>query len=204
MDAVFGETIRFLEERELFDESAIVFTSDHGESLGEHDYYFEHGWFAHEPGLRVPLMVKAPRQGAGETVEQQVSLLDIRPTLLALAGAPGDGVSGVDLLSPSTAGGPLLIQNGDNFPSKYFGVRSPPWKYLWRVGDGAEQLYDMDADPGEEHDLSAEAEEHVTRLREALETALRRARDAAVDPYTGQPDDPETLERLKSLGYLGD
>jgi arylsulfatase len=204
MDAAFAEAIHFLEGRGLFDESAIVFSSDHGEAFGEHDYYFEHGWFAHEPGLRVPLMLKAPGQSEGGVVGEQVSLLDIRPTLMSLAGAPEGATSGVDLLSGALARGPLLIQNGNNFPIKDFGVRSPPWKYLRRVGDGTEQLFHLVDDPGEEHDLSAEAGEQLARLSRALETELRRAQDAAVDPATGLPDDPETLERLKSLGYVGD
>ena len=52
VDAKLRELIRFLKDVQLYENTLIIITSDHGESLGEHDYYFEHGWFAYEAGLR--------------------------------------------------------------------------------------------------------------------------------------------------------
>ena len=100
MDSAFGQVLDFLEEQGLYHENVVVFTADHGESLGEHRYWFEHGWFAYEPSLRVPLMIKGPGRREGRTVHDPVSNLDLLPTLLALLGAPACA-----LLAGSTCGG---------------------------------------------------------------------------------------------------
>jgi arylsulfatase len=203
MDAAFGEVIRFLRERDLYDPSAIVFTADHGESLGEHDFYFEHGWFAYEPSLRVPLMIKRPGQVEGRTVDRQVSILDYLPTLLGFAGAADvSGGTGADLGGAIGSDEPVLIESSDLYPDKYHGVRTSGWKYLVREGDGAEELYDLRVDPGELRNLAGRETERLDELRGVCEEALGRAREAAVPPATGLPDDPETLERLKALGYI--
>jgi arylsulfatase A-like enzyme len=202
VDDAFGRVVDALRARGLYDDAAIVFTSDHGESLGEHGYYFEHGWFAYEPGLRIPLLVKAPGQRAGRIVDAPVSHLDLRPTLLALAGVrdpqPGEGV---DLLGDARPEDPLLIESSDLYPEKYRGARTPAWKYLRRDADGREELYDLAADPAETLDLAAQRPEVRERLaafvRERRDTLERRA--VSADP--GPQDDPETLERLRELGY---
>ncbi len=206
MDGAFGELIAFLERRKLYERSAIVFTSDHGESLGEHDYYFEHGWLAHDPGLRVPLMIKPPGEQVGRVVAGQVSNLDLHATLEALAGLPPpDGTAGpADLLRPLAPRPPLLIESSDGYPDKYHGLRTSELKYLMRAADGAEELYDLQADPGELRNLAADERERLIELRAACAEALRRARESAGPPAPGLPDDPQTLERLESLGYVGD
>jgi arylsulfatase len=203
MDAAFGELIRYLRERDLYDASAIVFSADHGESLGEHDFYFEHGWFAHEPSLRIPLMIKPPGEVEARTVDRQVSVLDFLPTLLGFAGAAvASGGSGVDLGGAGEPVEPVLVESSDLYPDKYHGVRTSGWKYLVREGDGAEELYDLREDPGEIRNVAGRETERLAELRGACEDALRRAREAAVPATTGPPDDPETLERLKALGYV--
>jgi arylsulfatase A-like enzyme len=202
MDAAFGMLIGFLRKQGLYDKSAIVFTSDHGESLGEHDFYFEHGWFAYEPSLRIPLMVKQPGQTQGYEVDRQVSILDLWPTLLSFAGASVEReVVGTNLCG-TVAGRQELIESSDRYPDKYYGVRASGWKYLIREGDGAEELYDLREDPGELRNVADREGERLAELREICKAALDRARAAAVPQATGLPDDPETLERLKALGYL--
>jgi arylsulfatase A-like enzyme len=203
MDAAFGELIGFLRERGLYDTSAVVFTSDHGESLGEHDFWFEHGWFAYEPGLRVPLMIKRPGQTEGRVVTRQVSILDLQRTLLTLGrvGVP-DGSSGIDLCGTVIRHGPLLVESSDRYPDKYHGVRAAGWKYLMRAADGAEELYDLRSDPGELDNQVERQPKRLAALRRACAAALERARETAVPQTTGLPDDPATLERLRALGYL--
>jgi arylsulfatase len=202
MDAAFGMLISFLRKQGLYDGSAIVFVSDHGESLGEHDFYFEHGWFAYEPSLRVPLMIKQPGQTKGHKVDRQVSILDLWPTLLSLAGVSvGREVVGVNLCG-AIASREELIESSDRYPDKFYGVRASGWKYLIREGDGAEELYDLDDDPGELRNLAEREGERLAELREVCKTALDRARATAVPQATGLPDDPAMLERLKALGYL--
>jgi arylsulfatase len=202
VDRAFGMLIGFLRKHELYDGSAIVFASDHGESLGEHDFYFEHGWFAYEPSLRIPLMIKQPGQTQGHDVDRQVSILDLWPTLLSFAGAAVEReVVGTNLCG-TVAGREELIESSDRYPDKYYGVRTSDWKYLIRERDGAEELYDLREDPGELRNVADREGERLAELREICKAALDRARAAAVPQAAGLPDDPETLERLKALGYL--
>jgi len=204
VDAAFGEVLAFLRERDLYDDSLVIFTSDHGESLGEHDLYFEHGWFAYEPSLSVPLMIKLPKQRAGGVVPDLASHLDLLPSLLALLDAPVDaGAPGTDLFEPPGGRPPLVIENSDRYPEKYLGARTLRWKYLRRVSDGSEELYDLREDPGEIRSLERSEPERLAGMRESFEEALRTLSRSAVAPATPAPsDDAETLNRLEALGYV--
>jgi len=205
MDDAFAHVLAYLKEQELYDPSAILFTSDHGESLGEHDYWFEHGWFAYEPTLHVPLMIKTPGQVEGRVVKRQVSILDLLPTLLSLAGSSADPeLVGVDLTGELGEPTPVLIENSDRYPHKYLGLRHAGWKFLTRQPDGEEELYDLRADPYETQNRVADEPRRAAEFRELLEQALLLADERAVDPSVGALDDPETLERLKGLGYVGE
>ena len=205
MDEAFGELLDHLERRGLYDASAIVFTSDHGESLGEHDYFFEHGWFADEAELHVPLIIKPPAVREGRVVEQQVTHLDLLPTFLALAKAPPDREgSGADLLGSLADRGPVLIENSDRYPEKFYGLRGLGFKYLVREGDRVEELYDLRADPREQRNLAAEQPDRLRELRRACDEALLRARASALPQASVAPEDPQTLERLRGLGYVGE
>lgn len=208
MDDAVGEILDFLRERELFDELGIVFTADHGESLGEHDYWFEHGRYAYEACQRIPMIVKPPR-GMGGTPGQrlgvQVSNLDTTPTLLAMAGIEANAdLMGRSLLEPSTADEPLFIQNCSSYPDRFSGVRVPPFKFLRDIATGAEQLFDLSADPYETRNLIDESPDVVDRLR-ALYTMLADAcqRRSMGESVEVTPD-AETLRLLGELGYAGD
>jgi arylsulfatase A-like enzyme len=84
----------------------VVFTSDHGESLGEHGYFFSHGDQVHEPSLRVPLIVRPPAGGAGKVVREPVGLVDVMPTALEILGAPIPArIQGISLTSLAGADG---------------------------------------------------------------------------------------------------
>ena len=86
----------------------------------------------------------------------------------------------------------------------HYGVRVSGWKYLVRDPDGREELYDLNADPQELHNLAGDEPERLVQLRNACEQALGDARERAVTPSSGLPDNPEELERLKALGYFGE
>ncbi len=188
MDRALGEVLGFLRERELFDSGLVVFTSDHGESLGENDYYFDHGWSACEATLRVPLLIKLPGQQEGRRVEGAVSTLDLAPTLLALL--EGDPASELPSLFDPDDGEVIVIQNGGEYPEQIVGLRTPQWKYLRQVAAGAdrydpaapvleEKLYDLSADPGEATDLREERPEMAATLRERLDRLLGEASRSA-------------------------
>ncbi len=202
MDHAFGVVIDRLREKGLYDASAVVFSSDHGESLGEHDLYFEHGWFAYDASLRVPLFIKQPGQRQGRRVDTPVSNLDFLPTLLGLARLPADAPHGVDLLNEAKLPGPVLVESSDRYPDKVHGARAARWKYLRRSRDGAEELYDLQSDPGETRNLVTSEPDRRRELAEFVSSRLIELKRGATPPAEDAPDDPETIEQLERLGYL--
>jgi len=88
-DAAIGDLMKALEDLGELDRTIIVLTADHGENLGEHDYFFEHGAYLYEATVRVPLIVRAPGLiPPGRVVSEQARTIDIVPTVLELAGLP--------------------------------------------------------------------------------------------------------------------
>lgn len=209
MDSLFAWLIDELVARGVYGSSAILFTSDHGESLGEHDYYFEHGFLAYDATLRVPLLVKPPHgsgkdRSGGKRVDAPVSNVDLLPTVLALAGLePDPSLHGRNLLEPLAAEKTFLVENADRYPEKVHGARENRWKYLVRRSDGAEELYDLEQDPAEVDSVASDHPDVVERLRRwvAMELATLRARGVE-RAAPGPSDDGETRERLKALGYV--
>jgi arylsulfatase A-like enzyme len=215
VDRAFGEIIDDLKSRNLYNESAIVFTSDHGESLGEHNFYFEHGWFAFDASLRVPLLIKWPGQLDGYVRSHSVSQLDLLPTLLAIAGerSPPKDAVGIDLHREPGDRPPIAVESALNYPERFVGLRSPEFKYLIRDRDGREEFYDLSADPSETRNLAGgengnEIDQPV-RNREALDEFRRRAKEVqrAGGFQSPSPSPPEAIDEgyrraLESLGYI--
>ncbi|HEV58214.1 MAG TPA: arylsulfatase [Phycisphaerales bacterium] len=143
----------------------IVFTSDHGEMLGDHGYYRK--CEPYEGSANVPFIVcGAPQLGfdAGRHINRPVCLEDIMPTLLSAAGVScRDSVDGIDL-NPVLRGGNQTIRPWLHFEhapcysqtQAFHALTDGRMKYIWRPTDGREQLFDLEQDPREEHDLSAE------------------------------------------------
>lgn len=200
-DAIVGEFLRGLKERGIYDESILIFLSDHGEGLLEHGEQ-EHGVLLYVDTIRVPLFVKLPRStGAGRTVTSPVGLSDLFPTLAALLGLPPpdriDGRSLVDAL----AGKPLAsrrIYSETLFPRLHLG-----WSDLASLIDERHhyieaprpEIYDIREDPGETRDLSASLPPAFRSMRLELARMSRPMRP----PGTS---DPEQVRKLAALGYL--
>ena len=99
-DTMISRLVAELRRRPDWHDTLIIFTSDHGESLGEHGYYFEHGDLVYQATVRFPLIFHQPAGlPGGRRVDHPVSLLDIFPTVLALVGDDADRpvLSGIDL-----------------------------------------------------------------------------------------------------------
>jgi len=157
----------------------VLFTSDHGELLGDH--YHWHKIVPYEPAARIPLLISAPQRfelGAGSVVDTAVCLEDIMPTLLDMAGVDiPDTVEGSSLL-PAMRGGPAPDR-------EYLHIQHAPLhhcltdgreKYIWFVVDGREQFFDLTQDPKECHDLSANpaSRERMAHWRSLLVEKLKQ------------------------------
>ena len=161
MDAQLGRVMAALERLGLADNTIIVFWSDHGYLLSEHGQWKKQSLF--EESARVPLIVAAPgAKGNGTASPRTVELLDIYPTLTDWCGlsTPGHvaGHSLVPLLNkPRQAWDHPAITQVLRNTGMGRSIRTERWRYtVWQDGQGAEELYDHNADPHELKNLAKE------------------------------------------------
>ena len=210
MDTGVGRLRRALVERGELDDTLIVLTADHGESLGEGNYYFQHGRSLNEPSLRVPLIFRHPELSAGKRISSPASLLDVYPTLASLLGlrSPPEA-DGIDL-AVSDAGPPA--QGRDLIAYSVVGngivaLRHEPWKLLGVLDPrDAEStrfarlvLYDLATDQPLLGTPSAQQRDAITHLYPLLERAALHARSAV---ERGRQVDAAERARLGALGYV--
>jgi arylsulfatase A-like enzyme len=156
---------RFLEtlgDYSLADDTYVCFTSDHGEMMGDHDLWRKA--YPYEGSARVPLILAGPRDSGilGNSRHDQVAeLRDVMPTLLDCAGLPiPPGVEGQSLLpvarGESTPWRVYLHGEHTVLGQSLHYVTDGHSKYVWYSGNGYEQLFDLDSDPQECHNLAGE------------------------------------------------
>jgi arylsulfatase A-like enzyme/predicted Zn-dependent protease len=186
-------------------EAIVVVASDHGEGLGEHGEK-THGVFLYQSTVRVPLVIRAPGLWpGGKRVAQPVSLVDVVPTLLALAAIPiPPGLDGTDL-APAVAGAPLARR--EVYAESYLPLLQFRFSPLTMLRDGAlkyidapeVELYDLARDPGEIDNLAG-GSRNATALASRLAQIVDGA-DPGADARAAGATDAESEARLRSLGY---
>jgi len=209
VDKQLGELFAALKKDGLWDRIVVVVAGDHGEGLYEHGERM-HSELAYQSTLRVPLLIKARGGQQGVVVNEPVTLADVAPTVLDLAGLPvPEGLDGISLREALHAGkAPLRLLYFETFAgslafgwSPIEGVRRGKWKLI-RGRDT--ELYDLDADPGETNDLDGVDALTASDLAALLDVSLERWKASAVPATpTEAPVDAEALSRLASLGYVG-
>lgn len=161
VDEQFGLVLDALDQAGMADNTVVLVISDHGEMLGERGLWYKMNFF--EGGARIPLIVHAPKRFTPHRVAASVSLVDILPTLVELAGGaidPALPVDGRSLL-------PHLDSSGghDEVIGEYLGeaaiapivmIRRDRWKFIHSPAD-PDQLYDLASDPDELSNLAADA-----------------------------------------------
>jgi len=191
-----------------------VVTSDHGEGLGEHRYYFDHGEFLWESAIRVPLLIHSPLLlPESLVVGSPVRALDIAPTLLEAGGLSVPGAmegrsllaAGEGRLPPSLSFSEASKPWGVETPGEYQNrhkakaIRTDRWKLVVTPFLDREQLFDLVSDPGEDRNVSLLERERADSLAEVLTAWL-----AETDPGFEEGDltaKSELREKLKALGY---
>jgi arylsulfatase A-like enzyme len=213
VDEQVGRVLEALAASPVAQRTLIVLASDHGESLGEHEYYFDHGENLFDPSQRVPLIVVHPGAPGGRRSDALVSTLDLVPTLLdAVKVSYPPDLAGSSLL-PLVEGRPaprrerLFGQNERNlvgtWDQRYKMVATP-------VSDGFRYaLFDRQLDPAETKDVSGRQAEATRVSRRELdlfvdETDREWSRiRAALSGVKGEEHlSPDACERLKSMGYI--
>ena len=198
----------WLREKELLEETAVVLTADHGESLGEHGEK-THAIFIYDATVHVPLIWRYPALlPQGLVYEAPVRAVDIMPTLLAMAGLPEQPtVQGQNLLAAFQQKEPapdlpqycesLLCELGFGMAPLY-GIRADGLKYIRAPKP---EVYDLVNDPKELTNLFGENAEKARELDNRLEAVLEESRPLALES-SESPLDEETEEMLLAMGYL--
>jgi arylsulfatase A-like enzyme len=220
-DESLGRIFRLLQQKGLWDNTAILVTADHGEE------FFDHGEKGHKNNLfaetiHVPLLLKLPAPAGGGVDRRLASQVDVLPTLLALAGVTPDfPVQGRSLLEPDPPKDRAIFfdllttwfyrrLDGSTFEEnqRWQGARDANWKLVWRGGDGQaaplRRLYHAGRDPVDREDVSAGNPVEVRSL-ESLFQAQQKESEAIAAPHppggTAKLTERE-LEALRALGYV--
>jgi arylsulfatase A-like enzyme len=218
IDDSVGALLRELQEQGSLDDTVVIYTSDQGMFLGEHDYW-DKRW-SYEESLRSPFLVRYPREIAPHSVRDDLMTnIDVAPTLLDYAGAEvPDGMQGFSCRG-MLAGDPrstrretvyfrywMHLAHGLHVPAHY-GIRTDRWKLIFYYGlaldaTGARnektpagwELYDMTSDPFELHNLYGEPA--CARIAGELRKTLHEAKQ-----QYGDTDEqyPELRERLRTM-----
>lgn len=210
LDQQVGRLLGGFEQLGVLANTAIIVLSDHGEE------FFEHGNWQHGEGeklfdelLRVPLIVRLPGQAARASVAEPVSLLNIAPTILDMAGLPrAERMEGRSLLP--------LLENGSRWEERliisemvdlnryYVSLRSEDYKYVYLENLQPDRLlFDLRNDPAESNNVIGEFPQVVRAFEEELQSHLKRvASTGGRDAQGNWKREDEIVRRLRALGYL--
>jgi arylsulfatase A-like enzyme/predicted Zn-dependent protease len=207
-DSQLGRLWSYLEKKGLTDNTILIFTSDHGESLGEHQEK-THGFFIYQEGVHVPLIFVLPeRELQGASRSSVVTLVDVMPTVLELAHLPlPREVQGRSLLS-------VFAQEREEESWAYSETYYPRFHYGWSELKGWQnqryklimaprlELYDLVKDPEENKNLIDDLPQLGRQLLARLEEFINETSQGAFEiDYTHI--DEETRQKLTALGYIG-
>ncbi len=215
-DHELGRLIAWLKQNNIYDNSLIVFLSDHGESLGDHGEK-EHGFFVYDSTVRIPLIVKPPA-GSGirpSRVARPVETVAVAPTMARVIRGKSAGVkdpTGKDPIQQQFQSPGLLEKDAGDaaaYSESFYSFSSFGWSPLHALETSryhyieapVPELYDVVADPPEKNNLASQQTATVAVLKDKLQALLRR------NPFKPQENtavglSPDALEKLRALGYV--
>lgn len=178
-DSYVGRIVEKLKAENLYEDTVIVITSDHGEGFDEHGYYF-HGQTLYNEILKVPLIIRVPGWHS-RRVKGPVSLIDVAPTLLEL----------LDISVPSIFEGQSLVaamlgRSGvpdrpifsellpyTNWKEHHEAIIEGDEKFIMDLSNGVEEYYDLASDPGEQTNLRDTKKERANELKAKLNAFMQ-------------------------------
>lgn len=185
IDRQVGRLLEHLKRRSLYDDTLVIYTSDHGDYMGFHHMILK-GNHQYDPLARVPLIVKYPRNTRrGRSSPALVSLVDLAPTILLACGAePADAMTGLNL-GVDSPGRDVVFAESHGYRGGELMVRSVTHKLLYnRAAPGESLMFDLRADPYELHNVYADPSQ--ARVREALEEAVLAWFPGDYEPYVDE------------------
>jgi len=210
VDSEIGRLFAVMAERDRADSTIVVVTSDHGEEFLDHGG-FEHGHTLYQELLHVPLLIAWPGRIEPGVTSSIVGLADVAPTLCELAGLSAPATFAGTSLAPYLLGAEYPPQHGHMAHGNFWGRAKRSWTEgefklildLSRDAPGARaELYRWRADPEEREELGRALPEVRRRLIGHLVDQERRLPGLGTGPRAVLG--PEELERLRSLGYVGE
>ena len=207
-DENIGVLISALKDLKLDKNTLIVFASDHGESLGEHEER-GHAVFIYDVTLKVPLIFSYPGFiPQGKTVEEEARLIDVMPTILDILGIKKNkeiqGLSLENLINGKQKTGNLPAYSESLYAKFHFNwsslqaIRTKDWKYIKSTEP---ELYNLKDDPKELNNLASSRKDIARDLDKQLESFLKKT-SAPEEKEKRVEIDRETKEKLMSLGYV--
>jgi arylsulfatase A-like enzyme/Flp pilus assembly protein TadD len=205
MDQQLGRFVNAVKKRSPAQNTLFVVLSDHGESLGDHGE-FQHGVFLYDSTVRIAWVMAGPGIPAGVRVSQQARTIDLLPTVLDLLGGhPSPAVQGSSLV-PAFTGKPVATEYSyeETMYPKFImnwaplrGIHTAEWMY---VRAPKPELYDLKNDPAELHNV---IDAHPKEYRELDQQLKLLVGNNGTEQVVSQQMDEHTMEKLRSLGYLG-
>ena len=217
MDEQIGRVLNELKAMGLEDNSLVILTADHGDGLGDHNYYFEHGRLPYDACSRVPLIIKIPgRNSVVKIIDKPVELIDVMPTILDVLQLSDDPEAQGKTLVP------LMLGREDNTKKYAFTeagyaddyqrvIRNDQWKLIY-IPDEDDQsimhgmpfeLYNIKRDPHELNNLIEVETEVAAELKAKLLTWMASAK--RIDTPDAEQDvtiTEDNKKALRSLGYI--
>lgn len=206
VDRVVGSFCQALIRSGRWDRSLVILLSDHGESLGEHGED-THGYFIYQSTLHVPLIVHWPSGAPHDapSADSPAGLVDVAPTILDFLHLPAPpSFVGRSLLQAPTPGNPAPVYAESAYSHDAFGwselrsLRLGKYKY---IAAPHPELYNLEEDPNERHNLVARQPVEARSLERQLAKLL--ASQTSRPPVSLGMVLPEKVAALESLGYLG-
>lgn len=203
-DFYIGQLMKFLKESGIYSKVILIITADHGESMGEHNYYFNHGEYLYDVLIRVPLIIKLPKERPKDKIiSTQVSLIDLTPTLLDILKISNDKYMQGHSFKK------LIFGDDRNFPKYVFceiakgsraAIRTKEWKLIFSKKGNNYELYNLKSDPDELINVAESEKSTFVKLKGILDKWMQRNISNDIPPH--RPLQEEDKLHLKSLGYL--
>ncbi len=203
VDQALGAVFDDLKELGRFEETLIIFTSDHGEGLGDHGQE-SHGLTLFREEVHVPLMFKLPARNPSlaslrNHVQSMVRHIDVVPTALDLLALPAlPGQRGVSLLKEASR--LIVSESHHGNPSiDQYSMRDERYTLIYQPDAGSFVMYDLATDPGEQVDVFEQSGDELLEWQQALRNIGAGALEGL---GTRQELDAETANMLEALGYF--
>ncbi len=210
VDSQVGRLLAWLDGHQRLEKTIVVIIGDHGESLGDHGEG-THGFFVYESVLHVPLLIRTPYDAMrGRTVSDVVRSIDVLPTVLDLLGVGTgeqfEGQSLTSLMTGASSGLNLEAYAEALYPRFHFGwsdlrtLRAGRYKYIEAPRP---ELYDLEKDPRETTNILPQRRALGGQMSARLHNLEKRLSARAASARAPAEIDPDTRDRLASLGYVG-